>query len=140
MKLLPHYFKLIGLILFFLGFLLAIDDFRLGFIEGSAGTTMESFDRLLPEIFGFWGDFVTLSGLFIYILSKNRTEDEFTRKLRYESAFLVMVLTILIVLVVYVVNHNYLVKPSILLALQMFAYLIIRLVKRKIILGEGYEE
>ena len=140
MKLLPYYFKWIGLTLFFSGFILAIDDVRLGYIEGSTGATVENFERILPEIFSFWGDFVTLLGLLIYILSKNKTEDEFAQKLRYESAFLVMVITILTVLVVYVANHNYLIEPAMLLALQMIVYLIVRFFKRKIILGQVYEE
>ncbi len=134
MKLLPHYFKRIGLFLFFLGFILALDSVREGFTEGYTRAEVENFTHILPEAFRFWGDFTSLSGLLLYVLSRNRTEDEFAQKLRYESAFLLMVLTILVVLILYVFNHEILIEPSMFLALQMIAYLIIRAFKRGIIL------
>lgn len=141
MKLLPHFFKWIGLALFFSGFILAFDDVRLGFLEGYSQTTVENFERFFPVYFSILGDFASLLGLLLYILSKNKSEDEFAQKLRYESAFLVMVFTILTLMVIYIVNPDFEISPSTFLASQMFAYLIIRSLKRKVILGVGdYEE
>ncbi len=145
MKLLPHAFKWIGLAVFLLGFIFgAIDDGRQGFMEGYNETVNDpveyNFEPILPERISHFADYALLFGLLIYILSKNKREDEFIRKLRYESAFIVFVLTISIVLVWHIFNPEFELSPSTFLALQMFAYLIIRSVKQKIILGDDYEK
>lgn len=149
MKLLPHYFKWIGIILFFLGMLTsAIDDGREGFIEGYNASARNhnhieqievKIERVFPEEVSHIADFVSIFGLLIYVLAKQKREDELMQKLRYESAFLVMVLTLAIILIVYGFNSDLKVDPSALLSLQMIAYLIVRALKRKFILGE-YEE
>ena len=147
MKLLPHYFKWIGIILFFLGMITAgIDDGREDFIEGwnaGAGNHTEKIDitikRVFPEEVSHIADFVSIFGLLIYVLSKQKREDELMQKLRFESAFLVMVLTLAVILILYGFNSDLKVDPSTLLSLQMIAYLIVRALKRQFILGE-YEE
>ncbi|RIJ49484.1 hypothetical protein D1614_08065 [Maribellus luteus] len=147
MKLLPHYFKWIGIALFFLGlFTGAIDDGRKGFIEGYNDAIDDpsdrieiNFERILPKSITHLADFLSMAGLLIYVLSKNKREDEFMQKLRYESAFLVMVLSLTVILIFYGFNPDFKLDPSTLLSLQMIAYLIIRALKRKFILGD-YEE
>lgn len=145
MKLLPHAFKWIGLAVFLLGFIFgAIDDGRQGFMEGYNETVNEpveyNFKPILPERISHFADYATLLGLLIYILSKNKIEDEFAQKMRFESAFIVFILTISVVLVWHIFNPEFELSPSTFLAMQMFAYLIIRSVKRGIILGENYEK
>lgn len=149
MKLLPHYFKWIGIILFFAGFLVnSIDDGRKSFMEGYTETQTEyiegsveyDFQPVLPEKMMHISDFTMLIGLLFYILSKNKKEDEFMQKLRYESAFIVLALSILIILIVYIVDKDIRIEPSFLISTQMIFYLIIRSVKKKIILWEDYEE
>ncbi len=145
MKLLPHAFKWIGLVVFLLGFIFgAIDDGRQGFMEGYNETVNDpveyNFEPILPERVSYFADYTLLFGLLIYILSKNKIEDEFAQKIRFESAFLCLILTIAIVLIIDIINPEFELSPSTFLAMQMFAYLIIRSVKRKIILGEDYEK
>ena len=70
----------------------------------------------------------------------NKTEDEFAQKLRYESAYIVLVLTIIVLIFVYMINPEIEFSPAYLLLIQMLAYLIIRSIKRSVILGDGYEE
>jgi len=148
MKLLPHYFKWIGLIIFFVGLTVnIIDDGRRGFIEGYNDAIDDPSERIETEFHPVFPDRVThfsdialLIGLLIYILAKNKMEDEFMQKLRYESAFLVMVLSLFIVLIIYLFNENFKIDPSTFLSLQMIGYLLVRLFKRKLILREDYEE
>ncbi|MFV0265629.1 MAG: hypothetical protein ACK5HT_00685 [Draconibacterium sp.] len=98
------------------------------------------FNPVFPEKVMHLSDFISLFGLLLYILSKNRREDEFIQKLRYESAFLVFTLSILIVLIIYAFNNDFKLSPSDFLSMQMIAYLIVRSIKKKIILWEDYEE
>lgn len=135
MKLLPHYFKWIGISSIILGFLIGIDDLRLGFM-GSSAVAPESFQRLLPEFFSRISDFPLLLGLLMYMLSKNKTEDEFAQKLRFETAFIVLIITIVVLIISSMINPAFTLKPSIFIVLQMIAYLVIRSVKRGLILAE----
>ena len=136
MKLLPHYFKWIGIGSIFLGFILGIDDVRRGSLEGRGMQISDGFSQLLPDICSQLSDYPMLIGLLIYILAKNKTEDEFAQKLRYESAFIVLVITIVVLIIVYMINPGLEFSPAYLLVLQMLAYLIIRSIKRGVILGE----
>lgn len=140
MKLLPYVFKWIGIGLFFLSMLLGFDDFCREYLETSTHGEVKAFEPVFPEIFPILSDYVLLFGLLLYILAKNKTEDEFFQKLRYESAFLVLVLTIGTVLVIYIFNSDFEISPSIFLTLQMVAYLLIRMFKRSLILTDNYEQ
>jgi hypothetical protein len=139
MKLLPHTFKWIGVCLFLIGMLVGlIDNGRQEFISGAdAGRgdgVKTEFVRLLPEIVSQVAEYVQLLGLLIYILAKNKREDEFAQKLRYESAFIVLVISVLLILIVYIVNPEVRIEPSFLISTQMILYLIVRLFKRQSIL------
>jgi hypothetical protein len=141
MKLLPHAFKWIGLILFFLGFVFnSIDEGRRDFMKGYNSTVKEPveyvFNPVLPEDIMHISDFTMLIGLLVYILSKNKREDEFAQKLRYESAFMVLVLTIIVILVWYIFVPDFKIEPSTLISTQMIFYLIIRSIKKQVILAE----
>jgi len=146
MKLLPHYFKWIGLTVFLIGFMVSmIDDGRHGFIDGwndarSSGEDEILYVRIMPELISKLADYATMLGLLIYILSKNRMEDELAQKLRYESAFIVLVITIIWVLVLYIINHDTKIDPSYLLSIQMLFYLVVKFFRKRMILGEDYEE
>ena len=146
MKLLPHYFKWIGLIVFFGGLTLSLigsigsDDFIEG-MEMARGEPIEVemeplFSKALVHVFNV----ALIVGLLLYILAKNKREDEMMQKIRYESAFIALVLSLAIILIIYVFKPEYRIYPSDLLSLQMIAYLIIRVTMRKFILGGDYEE
>ncbi len=135
MKLLPHYFKWIGLGLILLSIVFGFDDFRRGFMDGITGKPpVDNFESIMPDILSQSCDYLILSGLLLYILSKNKTEDEFAQKLRYESAFIVLILTIGVLFFAYIINSDIKVSPAYVLLLQMLVYLIVRAVKRSVIL------
>jgi hypothetical protein len=140
MKLLPYYFKWIGIGLLFLSFVFGIDDFLLGFTGALLSEPPEYFKRIFPEIFPQISDFILLIGLLIYLVSKNKREDEFIQKIRYESAYIVLVITILGILVLYIINPEIKLNASYLLAFQMLFYLVVIFFRKRMILGEDYEE
>ncbi len=139
MKLLPHYFKWIGIGVIFLGFIMGIDDFIMGFI-GASVEPMGTYERMLPEIFARFSDYPLLLGLLLVVLSKSKTEDELALKLRYESAFIVLVTSILLLIIIYGFNPDFKIQPGIFILLQMLAYLIVRSVKGSTIFWVDYEE
>lgn len=140
MKLLPHYFKWIGIGMLLLSVIFGYEDFCRGFIDGFYGEEARDYVPVFPEFFSQISDYVLLLGLLVYIIAKNKTEDEFAQKIRYESAFIVLVITILVLVFVNMVNPDFEIKPGIFLFLEMLGYLFIRLIKRKTILGGNYEE
>lgn len=140
MKLLPHYFKWIGIGLLILSFVFGIDDFLLGFTGASMDLPPDNFKRILPEFFSQLSDYVLLIGLLIYLVSRNKREDEFIQKIRYESAYIVLAITILGILVLYIINPDIKLNASYLLAFQMLFYLVIKFFRKRMILGEDYEE
>nr|WP_321358687.1 hypothetical protein [uncultured Draconibacterium sp.] len=149
MKLLPHYFKRIGLALFFAGFVTGAFTInaRKAFVEGwnagadSANKIIESnIDKGLSEEVGHIADFASILGLLIYVLAKQKREDELMQKLRYQSAFIVMVITLAIILLIYGFKSDFSINPSVLLSLQMIGYLIIRAIKRNLIDSGSFEE
>lgn len=149
MKLLPHYFKWIGLVLFFAGFVTGAFsvDARKAFVEGRNAAIDNPDKKIelntdwgLPKRVGHIADFVSIAGLLIYVLAKQKREDELMQKLRYESAFLVMVITLAIILLTYGFKSDFTIDPSGLLSLQMIGYLITRAIKRKLIEGAFFEK
>lgn len=132
MKLLPHFFKWIGVGLLILSVILGIDDFYRGFIDGLLGKTPMDFAPVFPQL----SNYAILLGLLVYILAKNKKEDEFAQKLRYESAYIVLILTIVVLFFVYLVNPDIKMSPGYILLIQMIAYLFIRLIKKGVILGD----
>lgn len=145
MKLLPHYFKRIGLGLFLLGFIVsAIDNGRQGFMDGRSEASDKPIEyeitRILPDVVSDIADYVLYFGLLLYIVSKNKREDEFVQKMRYESAFIVFLVTLVVVFLIHIFKRDYTISPSALLELQLVLYLILRWVRRGVILGGGDEE
>ena len=138
MKLLPRYFKWIGISLIIIGFIFGIDDFLLGFTGAAYGT--EPLKKILPEFYSRISDYFLLVGLLVVILSKSKTEDEYVLKLRYESAFIVLIATIIVFIVVYGFNPGFKIRPGIFILIQMLAYLIVRSVKGSTIFWADYEE
>lgn len=146
MKLLPYYFKWISLIVFFTALVVSLYG-AIGsedFIKGAELVSREPIENtvgpMLPASITHFADIAILFSLLMYVLAKNKNEDEFMQKLRYESAFLVMAFSITILLIVYIINSDFTANLPDLLELQMIAYLIVRFVKRKLIVGVSYEE
>jgi uncharacterized membrane protein YidH (DUF202 family) len=139
MKLLPYYFKWIGIGLLILSFVFGIDDFLLGF-TGAFLNGPPKYNQIFPDIFPQISDFILLIGLLTYLVSKNKREDEFIQKIRYESAYIVLITTILGILLLYITNPDIKLSASYLLAFQMVFYLVVKFFRKRMILGEDYEE
>lgn len=109
-QILPNWFKKVGLIMFIVGSIIGVgDDFVAGFRDGyNAASFGDSNDininldqDRITEFFG--GESVThffyvlsFIGLLIYMLSKEKVEDDYINKLRLESFQLTYIVTLVI--------------------------------------------
>ena len=139
MKLLPHAFKWIGITVFLIGFVLgAIDDGRQGFLDGyndaSRDPVKVEIERILPEKVSQIADYVLLFGLLIYVLSKNKRDDEFSKQLRYEAAYIVFVVTVGFIFILSIFIPELRLEPTTFIGAQMALYLILRYFRRVSIL------
>jgi len=137
MRLLPHYFKWIGIGIIIIGFIFGIDDFLLGFTSGVSNSTTIELDKMLSPVYSRISDYFLLAGLLVVILARTKKEDEYSLKLRYESAFIVLISSILIIILVYAFNPDFRIKPGIFILLQMLAYLMVRSLKGNTIFWEN---
>ena len=102
---LPHYFKYIGLFLYFvLGVLPFANDFVAGFAAGyeaGSGREIDSPDYLfgLPDyLFSKTFQIIHLLGVLLYAMAKDKVFDEFMLKLRMESLYIVFFVTLIFIL------------------------------------------
>lgn len=134
-QLLPHYFKFIGLALYLIAMLPdGIPSFIQGFnsgLEGYEGPTMYVLDdRMLfgifiPKSLIVLFNTISIIGIIIYALSKDKVFDEFMQKLRFESIQIVFFLSVLVILLMYIINPDIRFDAYNLLQIQLIAFLII---------------
>ena len=124
---LPHYFKYIGLVLFAL---FTIPYFLYDFYLGFTGQSMQTEGPIfLPsEIVSPLGHL----GLLVYILAKDRIFDEYMIKLRMESAFITVVVTLLLINFLQILKGSWVVNASYFFELQVFSFLIIHAIRKRL--------
>lgn len=140
LKLLPNYFKKIGLSLFLLTFW---TNFVKGFIDGlnDPGDPPSEYIEPLSE-FTFLGinffsepffevmAVLSLLGLVIYALSKDKVFDELLQKLRLEALRLTFLLSVIFILIVQLLNEGLVLSGQFLMALQVIIFLFIYKIKK----------
>jgi len=130
-QLLPNYFKWIGLILFFAG---GIPNFFEGYTNGvnDYGTTQIETPYSLSEYALIIAAIVSLLGMIIYALSKEKIEDEYINILRWESVTISFFISFVIVIAnIVVYGTKGLIDAQFIMDLQLFLYLIIFFFKKR---------
>jgi len=149
LQLLPNYFKKIGLSLFLITML---PNFFRGFWEGFQGHPQGYYESILAKysILGiplneqFFSTLGILSvlGLIIYALSKDKVFDEFLLQLRLESIHLSFFVSVLIIFVMLFFEPNSEISALFVVELQVLIFLItnkIKKVRSKPSTAESYE-
>ena len=146
-QILPNWFKKVGLILFIVGSIIgAGDDFAGGFRDGyNAARFGDSNDininldqgRIITAFFG--GEkiihiFYVLSfiGLLIYMLSKEKVEDDYINKLRLESFQLTSIITLIIGIILLTFSKISDISLDLFISLFFWFYLITFFIKKRI--------
>ena len=146
LQILPNWFKKVGLILFIVGSIIGgADDFVDGFRDGyNAASFGESNDininldqGRITEFFG--GEkiihiFYVLSfiGMLIYMLSKEKVEDDYINKLRLESFQLTSIITLVVAIFMFTISKKSVFPLDYFLTLFFWFYLITFFIKKRI--------
>jgi len=129
-QLLPNYFKWIGLLMFIAG---GVPEF----IEGYNSYECKNCDNsTIPQFFSeqtaFILSVISLLGMIVYALSREKIEDEFIKVLRWQSATLTFVLTVIIMLItLFVYKKADVLTAYNILEIQLYLYLIIFFFKKR---------
>lgn len=137
----PNYFKKIALIGFFVFFIFhSGDDFVDGFNAGKNGFSFSEAqnykgEHYLENYFGekkmYYFEVVSILFLIVYMLSKEKVEDDFIKLLRLESyqfSFLIIIFLSLFLLI-FGLNYKYGLMDT--MTIFMFLYLIIFAIKKR---------
>ena len=131
---LPNYFKWIGLLMFIVG---GVPDFIRGWNEGYGEGACNGCDEAdIPFIFSeqtaFILSVISLLGMIIYSVSREKIEDEFTKVLRWESITLTFVLTVVLMLITLLIyKKSDIFTAYNVLEIQLYLYLIIFFFKKR---------
>ncbi|RNI29945.1 hypothetical protein EFA69_10485 [Rufibacter immobilis] len=133
LRLLPHYFKKIGLILFVGA---SLPDFIRGITSGyydfhQASPSGDTSLLPLPSQTLWILEIIAILGIVLYAMAKDRIHDELLQWLRMEAIEITFFLTVVIVSIGYFFSHGFRIHPSYLINLQLIVFLIIYYVKKQ---------
>ncbi|TDS18489.1 hypothetical protein DFQ03_0192 [Maribacter caenipelagi] len=135
-QILPNKFKSIGLIIFIIGFVI---PFTIGFINGlsqpfNSNETSRLTEKLLQPNLLKWLDIVTIFGMLIYMLSKEKIEDDYITKLRLESYQITTIFCLSTIIIFHVINNEMTFYVSYMIYAFMLLYLITFSLKKRFVL------
>ncbi|TVZ56699.1 hypothetical protein OD91_1996 [Lutibacter sp. Hel_I_33_5] len=143
-KMLPNWGKKIGLSLFFIGFFVVFTavNSRKSLCEGynSHNTNTTEIIDLEPVFIEKWFgesavhlfEVLTILGLLIYMLSKEKIEDDYINKLRLESYQLTSIIVLVLSLGIYALSENLKLSIDTFATLFLMSYLIIFALKKRV--------
>jgi hypothetical protein len=133
-KILPNWYKKTGFSMFIFGFIISgYSGFYLSFQEGLNGEEFGS--REVNKLFeGEWihlFDILAISGMVIYMFSKEKTEDEYINKLRLESFQLTSFIGLAITIISYALSEEIELTLDYFIILFLWIYLMIFAIKKR---------
>jgi len=151
LQILPNWCKKLGLTMFIVfSFISSGDSAVNGFNDGAnynqpIEDKIENINHTPTEIprstlfkdyFGenllHWLDVISIFGLLIYMLSKEKVEDDYINKLRLESYQLTAIIGIVISILLYAFSESIQLTPDYFIILFMYCYLIIFFIKKRV--------
>lgn len=135
-QILPNKFKSIGLIIFIIGFVI---PFTIGFINGlsqpfNSNETSRLTEKLLQPNLLKWLDIVTIFGMLIYMISKEKIEDDYITKLRLESYQITTIFCLSTIIILHIINNEMTFYVSYMIYAFMLLYLITFSLKKRFVL------
>ena len=156
LQILPNWCKKLGLAIFFIGTIIGGgDDFMEGFTSGYNSTRNSEVTKTLGneknvseklnnlneptflfKTFGETGlhifEIAGIFGMLIYMLSKEKIEDDYIDKLRYQSYLLSSILWLIIAIFIYTFNESFKLSIDYFIYLFIWTYLITFFIKKRI--------
>ena len=148
-QILPNWCKKLGLILFIIASLLngslnfinnSLNKYKISGINSSEiGTQSDNGLRGLLNAFsggglGYGIDFFAIIAMLIYMISKEKVEDDYIDKLRLESFQLTFIIGLLVTIVMYVLAKDLKLTLDYFIFPLLWSYIIIFFIKRKMCL------
>ena len=134
-KMLPNWCKKLGFLLFIIGFFISgYTGFQEGFQEGLRGKEFNSseikhfFSNKLIHFF----DIVSITGMVIYMFTKEKIEDDYINKLRLESFQLTSFIGLGITIISYAISEDIKLTLDYFIILFLWMYLSIFALKKRI--------
>ncbi|WP_111707223.1 hypothetical protein [Lutibacter citreus] len=140
LQILPNWCKKLGVTMFIVfSFISAGDDFIKGFNEGSnynkTEKTIEQ-DSNFKDYFGenllHWFDVISIFGILIYMLSREKIEDDYISQLRLESYQITAIVGLSISILLYAFSEEIKLTLDYFITLFMYFYLITFFIKKRI--------
>jgi len=142
LQILPNWCKKLGLLLFFISFIIGgVDDFKKGFIDGynynkRNFTPIKDDPTYFLSLFGETGihifEMLSIFGMLIYMLSKEKIEDDYIDKLRLESYQLSSAIWLSVSIFIYGFFEDLKISLDYVIFLFMITYLITFFIKKRI--------
>lgn len=134
LQILPHSFKKIGLIILVVCLGVPI---TWAFAEGLISPFKPNEEPhiatfLMNTTISKWLDFLCIIGMMIFVLSKEKVEDDFIKKLRLESFQLTFLIGLTIALIFHLMNQDSTISLSYFIYLFMSSFLIIFAIKKRL--------
>lgn len=146
LQILPNWCKKLGLAIFIIfSFIVTRDQFLSGWYSVPDTSPYKTLEYTTPssnEITNFTGFFgvktlhyinvFSIFGILIYILSKEKIEDDYINQLRLESYQLTAIITIVISILLYAFVESIKLTPDYFITLFMYFYLITFFIKKRV--------
>lgn len=135
LQILPNWCKKLGLALFFIGSIIGGGD---DMSDGWNGLPYKSpdgstyFANLVGANWLHIFEIVGILGMLIYMLSKEKIEDDYIKKLRYESYLFSSIIWLVIAVIIYAFNEHFKLAIDYFIFLFIWTYLIIFFIKKRI--------
>ena len=146
-QILPNWCKKLGLILFIIASLLNgslnfFNKYKISGINASElGTQSDNDSGILVLLNAFSGgalsygiDFFAIIAMLIYMISKEKVEDDYIDKLRLESFQLAFIIGLLVTIVIYVLDKDLKLTLDYFILPLLWSYIAIFFIKRKMYL------
>lgn len=125
----PNRFKTIGKVIFII---CASVPFFIGFFQPFKNNENQGLTESFLTTSGIeWLELVAMLGMLIYMLSKEKVEDDYINKLRLESYQITTLLTLISGFIMYFVNHSFKISISYFIFLFLLAFLITFSIKKR---------
>jgi len=132
-QILPNWFKKVGLILFIVGSIIGGgDDFVVGFMGPPYNSEPGKISMLVGEKLIHTFYVLSFIGMLIYMLSKEKMEDDYINKLRLESFQLTSIATLIIAIFMFAISKKSNFPLDYFITLFFWFYLITFYIKKRI--------
>lgn len=143
-KMLPNWYKKLGFMFFLIGYIVASTAIssRKSFYEGANSASINPInipmlepifiEKWFGEIGLHFFDVLIVLGLLIYMLSKEKIEDDYINKLRLESYQLTSVFALFLTVILYIIFGNLEMSLDYFINLFLLVYLIIFAFKKRL--------